>query len=126
MEEAPQSPSFEPDDEPQPRAKPRPVPQLDPEPEAVEEEAFTIDPALRRFYDLPIKVRIELDRKRITLGEALSLREQMVIALERSAGENVDLLLDGMRVGNGEIVVIEDTMGLRLTGLRRDVAEERD
>ena len=38
--------------------------------------------------------------------------------LSRSAGENVDLLMDGEPVGNGEIVVIEDTMGLRITDLR--------
>jgi len=90
-----------------------------------EDDGFAIDPAMRRFLDLPIPVRIELDRKRVTLGQALALRENMVIALERSAGENVDLLLGGVCVGNGEIVVIEDTMGLRLTDLRRDLAEER-
>jgi flagellar motor switch protein FliN len=98
---------------------------IEPEPESTEDEALAVDPAMRRFLDVPIQVRIELDRKRITLGEALTLREHMVIALERSAGENVDLLLNGMRVGNGEIVVIEDTMGLRLTDLRRDLGEER-
>ena len=93
--------------------------------ESPEEELIPVDPALRRFFDLPLSVRVELDRKRITLGEAMALCEQMVIQLDRSAGENVDLLLDGMKVGNGEIVVIEDTMGLRLTDLRRDLDEDR-
>ncbi len=97
----------------------------EPEAESAEEEALAVDPAMRRFLDVPIQVRIELDRKRITLGEVMALREQMVIALERSAGDNVDLLLNGLRVGNGEIVVIEDTMGLRLTDLRSDLSEER-
>ncbi len=95
------------------------------ESETNDDDIAHIDPRMRRFLDVPISIRIELDRKRITLGEALELREQMVIALDRSAGENVDLLLDGMPVGNGEIVVIEDTMGLRLTDLRRDMAEEQ-
>lgn len=94
------------------------------EAEPADDEIVDVDPRMRRFLDVPIHVRIELDRKRITLGEALALREQMVIALDRSAGENVDLLLDGMPVGNGEIVVIEDTMGLRLTDLRRDISED--
>ena len=108
------------------------APQLSPhasgslhDPESQEDESVPIDPVLRRFFDLPLSVRIELDRKRITLGEAMALREQMVIPLDRSAGENVDLLLDGMRIGNGEIVVIEDTMGLRLTDLRRDLDEDQ-
>ena len=46
------------------------------------------------------------------------VRVGSVIELSRSAGENVDLLMEGMTVGNGEIVVIEDTMGLRITDLR--------
>jgi flagellar motor switch protein FliN/FliY len=111
MDQAPQTSRFESD------------PSTDHE--SHDEELIPVDPALRRFFDLPLSVRIELDRKRITLGDAMALREQMVIPLDRSAGENVDLLLDGMRIGNGEIVVIEDTMGLRLTDLRRDLDEEQ-
>lgn len=113
MEDTQQPDEFDPQERPPAEAEP------------ADDDITHIDPALRRFLDVPISVRIELDRKRITLGEALELREQMVIALDRSAGENVDLLLDGMPVGNGEIVVIEDTMGLRLTDLRRDFGEER-
>ena len=82
-------------------------------------ELDAIDPRLRRFLDVPIQVRIELDRKKITLAEALSFRERTVIQLDRSAGENVDLLLDGLPVAAGEIVEIEDMMGVRLTDLRR-------
>ena len=48
----------------------------------------------------------------------MDFHENSVIELSRSAGENVDLLMDGELVGNGEIVVIEDTMGIRITDLR--------
>lgn len=92
--------------------------------ETAEEDALPPDPEMLRFLDLPIRVRIELDRKRITLGEALELTENSIISLERSAGDNVDLLLNGVPIGSGEIVVIEDTMGLRLTDLRRESVEE--
>ena len=58
-----------------------------------------------------------MDRKRVKVREVLNLQVGSVVEMERSAGENVDLLLDGLLVGNGEIVVIEDMMGLRVTDL---------
>ena len=70
-----------------------------------------------RFLDLPIEVSVQLDRKKVKVHELLGLRTDSIIRLERSAGENVDLLFDGVVVGSGEIVVIEDMMGLRLTAL---------
>ena len=73
--------------------------------------------AMDRFLDLPIDISVQLDRKRFKMYEVLNLRVDSVIKLERSAGENVDLLFDGVVVGNGEIVVIEDMMGLRVTDL---------
>lgn len=73
---------------------------------------------LERFRDIPIEISVQLDRKRVSMREVLRLQTESVIKLERSAGENVDLLMDGKVVGNGEIVVIEDTMGLRITDLR--------
>ena len=61
---------------------------------------------------------VQLDRKRLKVSEILEFRKDSIIELARSAGENVDLLMDGEPVGNGEIVVIEDMMGLRITDLR--------
>ena len=75
------------------------------------------DRELERFLDIPIDVGVQLDSKPIRLEEILGLRKDSVIQLSRSAGENVDLLLEGEVVGNGEIVVIEDMMGLRVTDL---------
>lgn len=73
--------------------------------------------ALRHLHDVPVDVGVQLDRRRITVREVLDLTVGSVVTLERSAGENVDLLLNGVIVGNGEIVVIEDMMGLRITDL---------
>ena len=75
---------------------------------------------LHQLRDVPIEISVQLDRKRLKVSEILNFREDSVIELSRSAGENVDLLMDGEIVGNGEIVVIEDTMGLRITDLRAD------
>jgi len=81
------------------------------ESDRIEEAAFA------RFHDLPVTLSAQLDRKRVKLREVLDLGVESVLKLERSAGENVDLLMDGAVVGNGEVVVIEDAMGLRITDL---------
>jgi flagellar motor switch protein FliN/FliY len=72
--------------------------------------------AISHFADIPIDVEVELDRKPMTLGEILDLNAGSVVKLTRSAGENLDLLISGTLVGYGEIVIIEDAMGVRITG----------
>lgn len=85
-------------------------------------DALQLDPddPIQRFLDIPIRVSVQLDRRRARVREVLDLRPDAVLQLDRSAGENVDLLVNGLRVGSGEIVVIEDAMGLRITDLVRD------
>lgn len=73
---------------------------------------------LHQLRDVPIELSVQLDRKRLKVSEILEFRKDSIIELSRSAGENVDLLMDGEPVGSGEIVVIEDMMGLRITDLR--------
>ncbi len=73
---------------------------------------------LHQLRDVPIHLSVQLDRKRTKVSEILEFRKDSIIELSRSAGENVDLLMDGEPVGSGEIVVIEDMMGLRITDLR--------
>jgi flagellar motor switch protein FliN len=77
-----------------------------------------VDPALARFLDLPMRLTVELGRRPYRFGDALALREGAIVPLDRSAGENVELLLNGSRIGAGEIVVIEDSIGLRVTEMR--------
>ena len=69
------------------------------------------------FLDIPMHLRVELGRRSFRCAEVVELRVGTVISLERSAGENVALLLNGDRIGAGEIVVIEDSMGLRITNI---------
>ena len=74
--------------------------------------------AMERFADIPITLSVQLDRKWTSIREILELKVDAIVKLNRSAGENVELLMDGVPVGSGEIVVIEDLMGLRVTDLR--------
>lgn len=70
---------------------------------------------LTHFTDVPIRIHVELDRKVLTLRQILELAEGSVIKMSRSAGENIDVLAGGAVLGFGEIVIIEDTVGVRLT-----------
>jgi len=65
--------------------------------------------------DVPLDIEVELDRRIMTIGSILELEAGSVIRMTRSAGENIDLLIGGVVVGFGEIVIIEDTMGVRIT-----------
>jgi flagellar motor switch protein FliN/FliY len=83
-----------------------------------EEQAADEMRSLLPFLDVPVNVTVELSRKKLRVREILGLHVDSVIHMNQSAGENVDLRINGVAIGNGEIVVIEDTMGLRITDLK--------
>jgi len=68
--------------------------------------------------EIPVEIEIELDRRVLTTREVLDLAEGSVIATARSAGENIDIYIGGVFCGSGEIVVIENTLGVRITDFR--------
>lgn len=65
--------------------------------------------------EIPLDIEVELDRRILTIGAILDLKAGSVIRMSRSAGENIDILIGGVLVGFGEIVIIEDNMGVRIT-----------
>lgn len=65
--------------------------------------------------DVPIEIEVELDRQVMFVSEVLALEEGSVIRTCRSAGENIDIYIGGLLGGSGEIVVIENTIGVRIT-----------
>ncbi len=67
------------------------------------------------FEDIPLAVNVELDCRFMTVRQILQLDVNSVLKLNRSAGENLDLLIGGALVGFGEIVIAETTTGLRIT-----------
>ena len=70
---------------------------------------------LRRLHDVPVELAVEIGRTRMTLGQTLELRPGSVVSLNRLAGEPVDLLVNGKRIARGEVVVIDEEFGLRIT-----------
>jgi flagellar motor switch protein FliN len=67
------------------------------------------------LLDVMLDLEVELDRRVMRMCEVLELEEGSVIRMTRSAGENIDIIVGGALVGFGEIVIIEDTMGVRIT-----------
>jgi flagellar motor switch protein FliN/FliY len=70
--------------------------------------------------DVPVEIEVELDRRWIGTEEVLQFEEGSIIATERSAGENIDIYIGGVLCGSGEIVVIENTLGVRITDFREE------
>ena len=65
--------------------------------------------------DVPLDITAELDRKIMTIREILALETGSVVKMTRSAGENIDILVGNALLAFGEIVIIETTMGVRIT-----------
>ncbi len=82
---------------------------------------------LRRLYDVPVELAVEIGRTRMTIGQTLELRPGSVVSLNRLAGEPVDLLINGKPIARGEVVVIDEEFGLRITDVvagSRNVEDE--
>ena len=71
------------------------------------------------FADVPMDVEAELDRTVLTVRQILDLEPGSLIAFKRSAGENIDLYVGGTLIGCGEIVALEDSLGVRITDFRQ-------
>ena len=67
------------------------------------------------FADVPVEVEVELGRRIMTIAQILELGPDSVIRMARSAGDNIDILVGGTLIGYGEIVIIEDAVGVRIT-----------
>ena len=70
--------------------------------------------------EVPVEIEVELDRRILSVGQVLELEEGSVITTSRPAGENIDIYIGGVLCGSGEIVVIENALGVRITDFRDD------
>jgi len=67
------------------------------------------------IVDIPVRITVELGRTRKTIGEVLNMAPGSVVELEKMAGEPVDVLVNGKLVARGEVVVIDESFGVRVT-----------
>ena len=71
----------------------------------------------RRFLDVPFRLEVQLGNKPMTIRDILQLKKNSVIQLQKSAGENVDILVNGILVAYGEVLDMEGNAGIRLTDI---------
>jgi flagellar motor switch protein FliN/FliY len=67
------------------------------------------------IVDIPVRITVELGRTRKTIGEVLALGPGSVVELNKLAGESVDVLVNGKLIARGEVVVIDESFGIRVT-----------
>jgi len=72
---------------------------------------------LQYFGDIPLRITVQLDERRMKIRDILQLQAGSVISLPKSAGENVDILINGRTVAFGEVVRLEGSTGIRITEL---------
>ena len=70
---------------------------------------------LQRLHDVPVELAVEIGRTRMTIGETLALGPGSIVSLNRLAGEPDDLLVTGRPIARGEVVVVDEEFGLRVT-----------
>jgi len=70
--------------------------------------------------DVPVEMEVQLGHKILTIAQILELGPESVIRMARSAGDNTDILAGGTLLGYGEIVIIEDAVGVRITDFNQE------
>ena len=85
--------------------------------EGMEPEANGEPNSMDLLKDVEIDVSVELGRIELPLGKVLQLAKGSVIELEKLAGEPVDILVNGHRIAHGEVVVIDEHFGVRISNL---------
>ncbi len=69
------------------------------------------------ILDIPVQLSVELGRTRIPIKNILQLAQGSVVELETMAGEPMDVLVNGYLIAQGEVVVVNDKFGIRLTDI---------
>lgn len=72
---------------------------------------------LAAMLDVPLKITVELGRAELPLAEVLALKPGSVVELDRFPGEPLDLYANGRLVARGEIIVVNDVFGFRITDI---------
>ena len=70
---------------------------------------------IEMILDIPVVLTVELGRTRMPIGQILQLAHGSVIELDALAGEPMDVLVNGCLIAQGEVVVVNDRFGIRLT-----------
>ncbi|MBI3144653.1 MAG: flagellar motor switch protein FliN [Pseudogulbenkiania sp.] len=79
--------------------------------------AASVPQNLDMILDIPVQLTVELGRTRIAIRNLLQLAQGSVVELDGLAGEPMDVLVNGCLIAQGEVVVVNDKFGIRLTDI---------
>jgi flagellar motor switch protein FliN len=77
-------------------------------------EVLAAQQTLKPFFKVPFNLSIELGRSQLKVRDVLDLGYHSVVVLDKQAGANLDILVNGIIIGRGEVVVVEDRAGVRI------------
>jgi len=83
----------------------------------VETSSNPLDPKMDLLYDLQLPVSIELGRTNMLIRDVLKLGRGSVVEFDKLVSEPVDILINGKKIAEGEVVVIDKHFGIRITTL---------
>jgi len=69
------------------------------------------------LLDVELEIRVEIDRKKILVSDLLKLGKGSIVEMDKSAGEPLDVFVNGRKFAEGEVVVVDDKFGIRITQL---------
>lgn len=78
-------------------------------------DAGEMDKNLDMILDIPVNLSVEIGRTRISIRNLLKLNQGSVVELTRVAGEPMDIFVNGTLIAHGEVVVVNEKFGIRLT-----------
>ena len=87
-----------------------------PEKPASKSESFN-ESNIELLLDVSLRVTVELGRTRMKLSQILELQHGSVVELDRLAGDPVDIFVNDRMVAHGEVVVVDDKFGVRITDM---------
>ena len=76
--------------------------------------------SLEAVFDVPVKVQAVLGRSKMEIGELMRLRPGDVVELDRRVGEPVDIYVNNRLIARGEVVLIDNALGVTLTEIVRE------
>ncbi|MEZ6002983.1 MAG: flagellar motor switch protein FliN [Planctomycetota bacterium] len=76
---------------------------------------------LQNLLDVPVRVTVQIGKTSMTLGELVALGPGSLIPLDREAHEPADILVNGRIIARGEVVTIDNTYGVRISHLEKEV-----
>jgi len=85
--------------------------------EVTDDGVVSQDVNLDVVLDIPVNISMEIGRTKISIRNLLQLNQGSVVELDRLAGEPMDVLVNGTLIARGEVVVVNEKFGIRLTDI---------